>query len=244
MTNKQKPVKTIKDKDAGAGRETVRQEHPAFGVVQVSRSQTIGATLFGSAVEHRNMISVTVSRAVLDRHLNHDHIHATEDIVRFSLSPAQWAQFVSSMGQGSGTPITLDRAPEKGTRILSMPVIDGENARDTFREEIEKAMEGVNQDVLEAQTMIAKSLKPGGKPLSKTELKELHGKLLHAGTHFRSNMGFIQESFAEVMEKTVEAAKSDVEAFVASVATSTGLEVLRERQADVALLADQRKIGN
>jgi hypothetical protein len=88
-----------------------------------------GRTLFGSALTHEQYLSVEISRAVLTRDYNADHYSNKEQIVRFNISEAQWARFVSSVGNGDGIPITLERAPVVTSVIEMCPTINMENDR-------------------------------------------------------------------------------------------------------------------
>lgn len=220
-----KPTETIIEQRNGD--KTVRCEHPAMAVVVVSRPSTNGTRLFGSDIAHHHLISIEVKRAVVDRHLNRDWVHSEESIVEFSLSMAQWAQLVASVGMGEGTPVTLTRAPEAGTPIHHAPPIESDSVRDVFEREIAEAAQSASQDVKRVQGMIQEFLRPGAKKPGKADLEAMHNALLHAGKHFESNMGCVLNSFQRAMEETTEAAKTEVEMFVAGVAQRTGLESLR-----------------
>ena len=209
------------------GDTTIHSEHPAMAVVVVSRPSTTGTRLFGSEIAHQHFISVEVKRATMDRRMNRDWVHSEESIVEFSLSMAQWAQMVASVGMGEGTKVTLTRAPEAGTPISRVPPIESDSIRDVFTREIGETAESASRDVKRVQDMIQEFLKPGAKKPGKADLEAMHSTLLYAGTHFESNMRCVMNSFQRAMEETTEAAKAEVEMFVSGVAQRAGLESLR-----------------
>jgi hypothetical protein len=211
-------------------------EHDAFGVVRVTKTHGGNMTLFGSALVHRQRVDIELSRACLERDLNRDWVHSGDDIVRFSMSESQWAQFVSSMGCGTGTPVTLDGAPPRGTPCPRMPGIEQDPLRDTFEGEFRNTARKASEGVLAAQDRIAGFLKPGAKAPTKKELEELNGLLRLAGEQLAGNMAFMEQSFREAMEGTVAAAKTEIEAFVGTLAMRTGLDALRGGGAAPALL--------
>lgn len=216
----------VEVRDAGTVLETVRHEHDAFGRIILNRSHGGGQAMFGSAIEHNTAVTIEIERAHLDRRLNRDWVHGDETLLRLRMSEHQWAQFVASQGNGSGTQVTLEYAPARGTPLARMPELLLDPVRQTFEDEVRKAAREASEGVRKAEAAVREMTKPGAKP-SKKDLEALLGLLRAAGEHFEGNMGFAQKSFVEAMESTVSAAKVEVESFVTQVALSTGLEALR-----------------
>lgn len=217
------PKQTVIDK--GTAHERVRYEHDAFGNVTVGRVASGGGNvLFGSALDHRNSIRLTIHRATLDRHLYEDRIFPAEKVVEIEMSEAQWATLVAAAGIGGGTPVTICTAPPRGTKVVQVPGLTREPVKSTFKQEIKERCQQYMKDgdaLLEkARTMLA------GPRVSKTDMEELTRKLAHLVEGFPSTMAFIQEQFAETMEKTVEAAKTEVDVHILNRAKQLGLESL------------------
>lgn len=229
MTYKtQKP--TVTKTHEGTVHEKETLSHPAFGKITLSRvsCRGRGQALFGSALGHSHYIAIQVRTAKLDRHLNHDWIHAGKHVTEFYMSEAQWAQFVSSVGMGEGTPITFRDRPDDGYTPMHCPGIEPvETMKETFEREIE---ETAKKYVQEAKDLVKEleALVAAGKA-GKGQLTEIKKKLEHIATGIPNTMGFIQSQFAESMEKTVEAGKAEIEGFVGAMATRTGIEVLRNQ---------------
>lgn len=219
---------TVTRRDEGTGSERDTYEHPAFGRITVSKPQGGGTELFGSALKHRSYISITVETARMDRALNNDWIHGGKVVAEFNMSEAQWAHFVASAGNGGGTPITFRYKPEDGYRLEDVPGIESiETMKQTFRREVEETC----REQLEYAKALVKELTElvaAGKA-NKGQLQSALGKIRMIAERLPGTMGFIQEQFAETMEKTVEAGKTELEAYLYNLAQRTGLDVLRNQ---------------
>lgn len=102
------PVKREVSTGPGGG-ESVQETHPAFGLASVTRSTGTSTPLFQSDVLHNTTVHLTISGAERGRHLNRDYVHGRESIVELEMSMAQWGALVSSVGIGSGVPVTIRR---------------------------------------------------------------------------------------------------------------------------------------
>lgn len=222
------PAERAREKvvNEGTAHERVTSDHDAFGRLTLARSQGSQVAMFGSALKHVSYVSIELARCRVDRHLNRDWIFGDDTIVRLRMSEAQWARFVASSGMGEGTPCTLEYAPARGTPVKRMPELIMDPIKKTHEDEVRKAARQASEGVRAAEAAVREMLKPGAKS-TKKDLEALLDKLRAAGDHFEGNMGFAQESFVGAMERTVEDAKTEVEAFVGTVATRTGLEALR-----------------
>jgi hypothetical protein len=102
------PAKRDVSQGPGGG-ESVQETHPAFGIASVTRSTGTSTPLFQSDVLHNTTVHLSISGAVRGRHLNRDYVHGDESIVEVEMSMAQWGALVSSVGIGSGVPVTIRR---------------------------------------------------------------------------------------------------------------------------------------
>jgi hypothetical protein len=221
------PIATKKSHPGGD--DCTQYEHNSFGVIKLFKVQSNGTTLFGSALRHQGFIAVEVHRATLERHLHRDWIQSDEPIVRLEMSEAQWAQFVSSVGCGTGVPVTLNQAPPIGTRIESMDGLKSEPVKKTFDREIAtKVAKMIENGTAALATLEAMAEQ---KTVSKTELKTAISLMQNHIQNLPSNMKFVQTQFAETMEQTIQDGKIEMETFVGNLAMSTGLDVLRAQQA-------------
>lgn len=220
-----KPQETIKETASGT---EVDIRHPAMGLVEVSRYSSNGTRLFGSEITHHHYINITVKRAQVTRRLSRDWIHGEERIVEFSLSTAQWAHLVASIGMAEGTPVTLQHAPVEGTPIHRLPDFERDPVSLTFAKEVSDAARVASEGVVRVQKLLDDYLKPGAKGPKKSDLEQIREELRHAGEHFQGTMTYVTKCFKEAMEEATEAAKTEVEGFVSGIAQRTGLETLKQ----------------
>lgn len=224
-TEEQPTVSGSPDRD---GRET--HKHPAYGVISITRPQNggKGIRLFDSAVGHNDYVSIKISNAENHRQLNRDWVSERETICEFMVSEAQWAQIVAS-SMGRGTPITFRYKPDNGYKLMVVPGIAPiETMKQTFDREMKAKCKEYVQEIVDLKAKVDAMLANG--KANKTQLTDLSHQLGVFAQNLPSNMSFTQKQFAEAMEKTTEAAKSDIESFVVNLAMRTGLDVLRERQ--------------
>lgn len=200
-------------------------EHDAYGVICVSHVRGGIGTLCGSELNHQSVISLKIRRARSYRSLSNTGWSPRESIVEVYLSADQWARMVASTGHGEGTPVTLVRAPAKGTPLEQVAQLEAPNTNEVFKREakrkVQKAVEAAKKafDALEAlQTK---------KTISKKDLQSIMNDLSYATHSLPANLGFIEDMFTEHMEKSITAAKSEIEAFVQQEHLKIGLKVAK-----------------
>ena len=201
----------------------LKYEHPAFGLISVTRPQSSpGVTLFGSDLQHQGYISVEVKTASMDRELNRDWYYPADTVLRFSMSEAQWARFVSGAGRSQATPVTLERVREGN--LVSVPSIERpeESRKDVFntefQENLEAALAEFRSSVSELQEL------SNQKAVGKTRLKQIATDLSRKLGNLPSNLNFAVESFREATETVVEEAKSEIDAHFTNAAYRVGLK--------------------
>lgn len=86
---------------------TVLETHPSY--CQITASRVSGSTvLYGSDFDHQHYVTLSIHRSQRRRNLNNDWYHSGKELIEIKMSADQWANFVSSMNYGSGTPCTLN----------------------------------------------------------------------------------------------------------------------------------------
>jgi hypothetical protein len=138
------------------------------------------------------------------------------------LSPAQFAELLTTMNVGGGVPGTMTRF--NGQQIEPYEETEHEAQRvksyfaDTMKQEVaefKKAQEEIE------------SLLENKKNLSKSDRERVNGILDRMIQHLESNTPFYLEQFEESTQKIVTQAKAEVDAFVTNAVVTTGLEALR-----------------
>ena len=195
-----------------------RMEHPAFGVISVSKMSG-NTRLFDSEFSHQNFITMRVKPAYVDRHLSRDWIHSRDPIVEVSMSEHQWARMLSSIGVGEGVPCTLQRIGKE--MMPAIPKLD--TGTDKHVKEMLGHLDSMQEEVHALKSAIAET------KMTKTAMKGLLSRVERIRMVASSNLKFVANSFSEHIEETVEAAKTEV----AAHAKIAGLDAAPELGQDV-----------
>ena len=87
--------------------ERAEVSHPSYGSVVLTRASG-HQRLFGSPFRHQHFITFEIHRAVDQRSLSNTRtFHRGLPIIEVRMSEAQFARFITSGGNGEGTPCTL-----------------------------------------------------------------------------------------------------------------------------------------
>jgi hypothetical protein len=223
--SEQSPVETHCEQH---GESSASYEHPAFGKVVVTRTQG-RAALFGSDLEHLGSINISLHKASLHRRSNSDRISQGNLICEFDMSAAQFAQMITSQGDGQGTPCTLRYGPDANSKLVAYPGIKKiESKADILRREVrESALEQIKKVQKSLQEVKSLSDAP---TISKKSLREALFNLQCMIDNLPSNMAFTVSSAERALENAVTAAKIEMESFVAVTTRRLGEKSLRELQ--------------
>ena len=185
-----------------------KTSHPSYGTLLFNRAYGGKTPLFGSSIEHSNVITMELRHADITRGLNRDDIFGNKPIVKVEMSYSQFAEAITSFGQGTGIPVTI-RDTEKDGRISSCDFVSKrEQFTGEFKEQTNKAMKKSKElinDVIE--------LFSSKKTLTKADKENILKKLNILNSDIGSNIGFIADQFNEQMDKTVMEAKGEIESF-------------------------------
>lgn len=202
------------------GRKT---SHPSYGTLLFNRAYGGKTPLFGSSIEPSSVITMELRHADITRGLNRDNIFGNKPIVKVEMSCSQFAEAITSFGQGTGIPVTI-RYTEKDGRI---PPRDFVSKREQFTDEFK----GKTKDVMnESQQLIqdVTDLFSQKKALTKADKKAVISKLRKLSMDIGCNLDFIADQFNEQMDKTVMEAKGEIESFcqnkINAIASATLVE--------------------
>jgi hypothetical protein len=199
MGRETEPITSENDRDGRV------DNHPAFAVATVARTSGTPRTLFQSDLRHNETIRLSILTAERGRSLNRDWVHPRQELIEVEMSLSQWGSLVSSIGLGSGVPVTLRRT-ESMVQVPGLPyeprIAESvaetrgavskmlERARETFRA-LEAAIEGKQ-----------------GVRATKEALRYHKTSLEHA----EANSEFAVKSLKEAAETVTHQARADIEA--------------------------------
>ena len=203
--------------------ENNREIHDSFGVLKFSRvNSNTEKSLFGSSIKHSNTIVMTVSKASVERQLNRDWVSDEGKILECEMSYAQFAEAITSMNVGVGTPVTLRRTELK-PYIESCELV---NKREQFEKEFKRNNRKQNETtnkLIEEVIELFERKKTFNKSDKENVIELLHQLKMAIGC----NQEFIYEQFNRQMDKTVAEAKGEIEAFVQNKINALGVDGLK-----------------
>lgn len=206
-----KPTKIKDDKVHGEA-----WDHPAFGTIGASRVEG-SVSLNGSDFVHRGFVTVTIHKSTLHRSHGHDRQFGEHELISVVLSEAQWATFVSSMNVGFGVACTIEHI--QGER---MPKVEHEVVADKFQNDLSRVQTGLLSQLEQLRSHVK----------TKAGLHELD----ILASFLKGNVKFTAEQFDRHMEKTVEKAKIEINAYVQRSLMSAGMDAIAARPEDVLKL--------
>lgn len=196
------------DQSVDATNDTQHFRHDSYGLLTMTHTTGGSGNLFGCSVRHDQQISITLNRGEYCRSLGHDQYHTTSELFNIRMSKEQFGQFVCSVGQGSGVPVTISRI---GRRLVKSPPFINKvtMVKDQFRVEMKKIgklITNVNASI--SGTLLAKG------PISVTQRSEIASTLRTLIQEIESNLPFIVDCYDETTHKILSEAKIAFDALV------------------------------
>jgi hypothetical protein len=200
-------------------------EHPAFGMVSLSRISSTGMLLAGSSVKHGNYIRLEIKEAQRNHAFGgRTWWYGKKSLIQIYISSTQFSEMIMNANVGDGVPCTINRFNGEGRpdiKSMETPVTEAIRA---MEKRLRDVMGKARAMVQKVKTVCAET--PGIKKADKEELRTLS---IHLENEIGSSLPFAAVCFAETMEETVKDAKGAVEAFVTHQLLSAGMTAMLER---------------
>ena len=200
------------------------REHESYGMLSISRmtSSGSGIRLFGSPLAtHYGTIRLTISKGKWIHGLNHDrYFGMNKDFIEVEMSAAQFADAITSLNMGSGTPCTIRYVG--GERVDPPPnhATEAEHIRDNFESTLDKYKAKAHTYRKRIEELASK--------LSAKAKDEIRIALDVMEDQLGSNIPFVVKQFQEATTRITTAAKAEVDAFVTGVVRAAGLQSIAE----------------
>jgi len=187
--------------------------------------------MFRSDSKHATRISLRVKRAKLLRTLSNDRHHPGEEIVELHFTELQWAQLLSSIGEGVGIPCTLQQVGRE-----TMPDCPGRDIYGLLKDETKAA----SDRALGSVKAISKRLEElsAEKRVTKAMLAELSAMARNAIMEARENLPFVASMVEEAAEQTKVDAQAQVTGFIQHKIDQLGLEGISSGQVAALMLGE------
>ena len=174
-----------------------KESHPSYGTIKFTRVHGTSQALFNSSVSHQYSIMVEINAASRYRSLSTDHIMDEGQILTAYMTNAQFADAITGINQGSGTPITI-KFVKGDTETRPEPPV--ENKREEFVRDHKESWE---ETIAQLEELINHPRLPVAARRKAEQIK--NGMI--------NSMPFLAEQFERQMERTITEAKAEIEAF-------------------------------
>jgi len=202
------------------------KEHPAYGVIVLTKSIGGNKKLFGSSLaRHGSTICLTVHRAEIEHDLGKDWIYSKgHALIELEMSHTQFSELITTPGVMPGIPCTLTRV--EGTRQAAIPeeeTTEAENIQQAFMDDISDLLNSLSDTKARVEAIIQK--KGAISKADREEIRSIHFEMTRVIEDYAP---FAVKSFAKAAEKVASTAKAEIDAHVMSLAQQTGLQELRK----------------
>lgn len=194
-----------------------REQAPSFGMIGIHRmTSSHGARLFNSKVPTHTIMRITIRTAVRSRDLSKSWVFGDKVIAQVDLTPAQFAELITSMNVGDGVPCTLVYA--NGQQIRHEPDRD---ETEHFTAEFAAKIEGLEAGI--------QAIRDAAGPKATKAVRDAIDKLAR---ELKANLPFVAKQFDRHIVKRTADAKSEFDAWATHAIQQAGLSALQNAQPD------------
>lgn len=173
--------------------------------------QTSGdSDLYGSKIRHSHWITLEIAASNGGESMDPFDRHSPEfgkSLITVDISLLQFAEMLTSLGKGEGTPCTIRRFNGKGLPKYELP-----DQKKTLLDYAKSLSERQNEEIRSVKDQLKQKMKDGKRP-TKTEMESMIN-LLERADNDRSNLDFIAEQTEEVFEAAVREARQQIDEHV------------------------------
>jgi len=192
--------------------DSTNHQHPSYGLVSFSRCSG-NPKLFGSSLDtHYNYIKLSIKHGVLCRSDSGDSFTGPSDgdILEVLLSLSQYAELLTTMNCGLGTPCTISRI---NRQKIEPPPDDLMSETDNIKAEFRKRIQGMVASLAKHQADFKETMSK--KALTKADRDAASKILDRAIQEIADNSPHFLAMFEEAAGKVVATAKAEVATFMA-----------------------------
>lgn len=210
----------------GAGRENeIEETHESYGLIQINRTQSSGARLFGSSVRHGNYFRLSIfhGKRVMTPFGEHFWEDGRVPIVDVYLSPAQFVEMITAQNIGSGSPCTLSSIGG----VPMDPVPDGAGSEikltvEMFRERLDETIAKLRTHDRDLHKILEK------KTFTKDDKKSI-ADIVHAARRLMDDSApYAMKMMGEHTEKLVAKGKMELDSFIQLAINRAGIKAIRD----------------
>ena len=206
-------------------------KHPSFGMLSFNRTHGGHSNLFGSSIQHNDTIHMVLREGVVTRGLNDDWYVGEDEILEVEMSQSQFAELITSMNVGTGTPCTIKYLRGKG-RINEADFINKrQQITNEFKESMNERMSDAKEFYDEVKELFTTKISIG-----KGDRELILRRLANVTQGMESSSKFIFDQFQNQIDKTITEAKGEIEAFAQNKINAIAQQALVEQKEDILKL--------
>lgn len=181
------------------------QNISAEGVLRITRVQG-DRVLFNSPFRHNQFISLIIFPARIDRSLNRTQVYPDQSrpLIKVSLSASQFAQAITTLNIGEGTPCTVDYVLDKEIN----PILKIEDEKYIAESEIDETSQELLKNLNEMKSILSDT------KLSNKARATLESQISKLERVLEDKLPFITKMYKEYLEKASQQAKTEFSAWV------------------------------
>jgi len=204
--------------------------HESYGMIGFSRITGSSGRMFGSSLpDQHTFIRLRIGTGMRTHSLSRDwfgkdyDMNDGRDYIEVDLSPAQYAELLTTMNVGSGIPCSIRSIDGRGIAECPDELFEVEQIREGFSDTTKELADRMKtfaskmKETFEKKTTI--TLK------DKEDLRVLYGLVVQ---QVESNMPFVINQFHTAAGKIITQAKSEVDAWVTSAIHAAGIKAISE----------------
>ena len=205
-------------------------KHLSYGVVSLSRSSTTGKKLFGSSIDHQNFISLSVNHAemVQDINLHNTHYFPRKRIIEVFLTSSQFAELITTMNYGGGTPCTISFKESVGTINYTEP--DSLKPHDELNKMQEFAEKEKDDTIEKISTKLKTILSKNS--IGKKDKQNIYSMFDILSKFVDDKFEFMQSQFQSKMEKHITEAKTEIDSTLINMSLNNQKRIELENSND------------
>lgn len=200
--------------------------HEAYGICRLARISGVpGPNLFGTPLRPQHWVQLEIMEGSEYHGLGDTRYSSGKLIATVWMSEMQYAELITTMNAGTGTPCTLKYA--RAGAFVEYPDpprqdSDAQRTRDEFRRNVDERM-----STLKAIRRRIGSLLDEGR-VGATRRKEIDREIHSLFRLFEDTAPFLMERFEENAERVTAQAKADITAHADLLARNIGIAAIRE----------------
>lgn len=202
---------------------SIKESHPAYGAIQISRVNGGNGQFFGSALNPSNYIEIRIYEASMNMNLTDNYVYPNKLLTSIKLTNSQFAEAITSLNNGSGTPCTLQFAD--GKQIPQDLPSFYQKMKDNDKTLIK---DGLRKDInaLKESTDKITEIFNSKRTFSKKDQSEILGILNLIRRDLDGSLDFYADCYAEKMDKVSSDSKTEIEAYIDGAIRRAGIRNL------------------